>query len=57
MIGPVQAKGKEVNKYWMKDWNRLDSSEIVTNSVRAFDYVDDLIEQQMRESIKKQFCQ
>jgi len=29
----------------MKEWNRLDSSEIVTNSVRAFDYIDDLIEQ------------
>ena len=44
MLGPVHAKVNLDKKQKMRDWNRLDQSEVITNSNKALDYIDDLAE-------------
>jgi hypothetical protein len=39
----------------MKQWNRLDPSEILVHNVKCLDQVDDLLEEEMRKQFKAKF--
>ena len=46
MLGPVKGKSNEDDDKKIKktEWTRLDPSEIIQNSNKALDYIDDLVE-------------
>ena len=46
MNGPVKGKISEedAKKIKKSEWSRLDPTEIIQNSSKALDYIDDLVE-------------
>lgn len=53
MFGPVKGKNYERDFTRVSEWNRLDPSEVIMNSNKALDYIDDLVESKMRDQWNK----